>query len=307
MTSIWDVFFTVILASITISAAFKQSQKSRNRPEPSFVSIETNFTFTEGDLARLRCSVSNLGTKKVIWRRMSDPNPLTIGQRTFVEDRRITVEHSPLHPDWNLIIKQVRRDDAGVYECQVSSRSRFLRWNVSLYVIARTTPRRIKPAIKIKGAKYVEKGMNVRLTCNATGAVHPPDEIDWFKNGDKLETNYARKVYIQKRVSLTTRTILSILEIKNAKMTDAGLYICRTSDLQIKSRRVNVLNAETVNVKRGTEHESENASGFKDGHALKAVNGKASSSKLSIHAELVSFLTFVTVVSWEHWPTLYPV
>ncbi|XP_041374057.1 immunoglobulin heavy variable 1-18-like [Gigantopelta aegis] len=111
--------------------------------------------------------------------------------------------------------------------------------------------------IVITGAKYVEKDSPIKLTCNATGEDHAPDEIDWFKNGDKLETNYARQIYIQKRVSLTTKTILSILEIKEAKMDDAGMYICRTSDLQITSKRVNVLNAGTSNVKRGTEKDND--------------------------------------------------
>lgn len=77
--------------------------------------------------------------------------------------------------------------------------------------------------------------------CNATGKDHPPDDLDWFKNGNKLLTQYANKVYIRKFVSLTTKTIVSILEIKDATLEDAGMYVCRTSDLQITSARVNVL------------------------------------------------------------------
>ena len=96
--------------------------------------------------------------------------------------------------------------------------------------------------IRITGEKYVEKGQKINLTCNATGESHPPDDLDWFKNGNKLLTNYRDEIFIQKRVSLTTKTIVSILEIENADMDDAGVYICRTSDLQITSTRINVLN-----------------------------------------------------------------
>ena len=45
-------------------------------------------------------------------------------------------------------------------------------------------------------------------------------------------------------MSITARTIVSVLEIKDADMSDTGTYVCRTSNLQIKDMRVNVLNGE---------------------------------------------------------------
>ncbi|XP_067667725.1 leucine-rich repeats and immunoglobulin-like domains protein 1 isoform X1 [Haliotis asinina] len=233
-------------------------------PLPKFIPTKGNFTFKVGELARLECAVDNLSTKKVIWRRGSESNPLTIGKRTFVDDKRVMIEHTPLHQNWNLLIKRVRVDDEGMYECQVSSQARHLRHHVYLTVEVSETPHSGNPDearkhrntsgviydIRISGEKYVEKGQKINLTCNATGEEHPPDDLDWFKNGDKLSTNYGNGIFIQKRVSLTTKTIVSILEIKNADMNDAGVYICRTSGLQITSLRVNVLNAHTNNVKR---------------------------------------------------------
>lgn len=94
----------------------------------------------------------------------------------------------------------------------------------------------------------MEQGKKIYLICNATGKEHSPDDLDWFKNGNKLTTEFARKIYIRKFVSLTTKTIVSILEIKNAKLSDAGMYVCRTSDLQITSRRINVLKSKCENV-----------------------------------------------------------
>lgn len=41
------------------------------------------------------------------------------------------------------------------------------------------------------------------------------------------------------------KTISSILEVDDADMDDAGIYVCRTSDLQIVSTRVDVLNGRS--------------------------------------------------------------
>lgn len=57
---------------------------------------------------------------------------------TFVEDDRISVEHPPSTGQWNLMIKRVEIEDAGVYECQVASTARHLRKHVLLVVKGRT-------------------------------------------------------------------------------------------------------------------------------------------------------------------------
>ena len=55
-----------------------------------------------------------------------------------------------------------------------------------------------------------------------------------------------RQVFIREFVSLMDKTIVSILEIKDAQLEDSGLYTCRTSNLQVKSLHVAVLNGEWV-------------------------------------------------------------
>ena len=72
---------------------------------------------------------------QVIWRRASDSNPLTVGRESFRNDNgRIMSEHEPGSDYWNLLIHQVQLGDAGVYECQVSSKLRHLRHHVLLEV-----------------------------------------------------------------------------------------------------------------------------------------------------------------------------
>ena len=92
----------------------------------------------------------------------------------------------------------------------------------------------------------MEKGERIYLKCNATGREYPPEDLDWFKNGNKLTTEFSKKVYIRKFVSINTKTIVSILEINDSKLSDAGTYVCRTSDQQVTSTRVNVLNGKNL-------------------------------------------------------------
>ncbi|KAK7501616.1 hypothetical protein BaRGS_00007047, partial [Batillaria attramentaria] len=255
------------------------------RPQPRFLDTPRNFTYREGQLARLECSLENLGTKKVIWRKASDPNPMTIGRRTFVDDTRVMVEHLPLGRDWHLLIKQVRLDDDGQYECQVASTDKDLRRYVNLIVTPGEKPPISKPEIHIEGATYVEKNSVIRLNCSATGKEHSPDDIDWFLNGQKLVTDSADQVWIEKRVSLMDRTISSVLTIENANMKNAGIYVCRTSDLQIASARVDVLNADTNNVKRdGVTHSPHYDVPPRSGSSKLSPNDKVLTSLLPLFA-----------------------
>ncbi|PVD19939.1 hypothetical protein C0Q70_20433 [Pomacea canaliculata] len=63
-------------------------------------------------------------TGRVIWRKSSDPNPLTIGRKTFVDDTRVMVEHIPLTPDWPLLIKQ----SIAQFRTKSSSRQQLSSW-----------------------------------------------------------------------------------------------------------------------------------------------------------------------------------
>lgn len=48
--------------------------------------------------------------------RRKDRQLLTVGRVTHSIDRRFVVLNSP---DWSLLIKNVKQEDAGLYECQV--------------------------------------------------------------------------------------------------------------------------------------------------------------------------------------------
>lgn len=166
-------------------------------PQPRFLPTPTNVTFLRGELATLRCAVINLGTKFVVWRKASDPNPITVSDEVFVDDNNYRVHRVPDAHEWNLQIMNVQCKHNGVYECQVSSRETIIKY-VYLLVIDKPPS---QPEITITGKLYVDKNLPIRLTCNATGLTHPQD-ADWFKDGQKINKSKKKKnSHFQKHVS----------------------------------------------------------------------------------------------------------
>ncbi|CAG5125010.1 unnamed protein product, partial [Candidula unifasciata] len=101
---------------------------------PAFLPTPSNLTFNRGEEAILQCAIENRGTRTVVWRRSSDPNPLTIGEDTYVNDRRFRVVHTKHSLEWNLHIQNAHPDDSGMYECQVSTKRQQIRQNIFLTV-----------------------------------------------------------------------------------------------------------------------------------------------------------------------------
>ena len=82
---------------------------------------------------------SSLCPRQVAWRRVDaeDKHFLTVGTFTWARGNNVMIEY-PQEPGyishWNLLIKHVTKEHAGVYECQVSSKLRHLRHHVLLEV-----------------------------------------------------------------------------------------------------------------------------------------------------------------------------
>ncbi|XP_046354797.1 lachesin-like [Haliotis rufescens] len=287
-----DLYTIVPLFILGMTTAFQDTyfDEDPSDPLPRFLPNPSNYTYRVGQTAVLKCEVENLGEKKVSWRRASESSPLTVGTLTFIDDNRFSIRHPQGSSKWHLVIDKVNLEDAGIYECQVPSKVRHLRSHILLIVRERRTTKTALD-IQITGKPFVEKGDTILLMCNATGKDHPPDDLDWFKNGNKLLTQYANKVYIRKFVSLTTKTIVSILEIKDATLEDAGMYVCRTSDLQITSARVNVLKTDTSNWKRGTAPKNSTSG------ATSSNNGTYSSHNFTF-VILMIVLTVLKICVW---------
>ncbi|XP_076465838.1 zwei Ig domain protein zig-8-like isoform X2 [Babylonia areolata] len=209
-------------------------------PPPKFLPGPSEVTVRQGEVAVLPCAVRHLGTKQVAWRRIDADDFLTIGEMTWIDDVKFSVDHTPRENDagdWNLVIDKVTQDDVGVYECQVTSKLGFNKL-VELKVVG---PPVRDPVISIKGRRYVDLGQKIHLLCNASGGPRLPEDIDWFKDGDMIDSFKYPHVLIEKYQSIRDRAFISELMIDHAKESDAGEYVCRSSRNNIVNMKITVL------------------------------------------------------------------
>ena len=93
--------------------------------------------------------------------------------------------------------------------------------------------------VSMTGTKFVTKGETIRLHCNASGSYLAPQDIDWFHDGNKLLQSHKNHVRIRTRQTL--RQLFGVLEIHHSRLSDAGIYVCRSTDLELAHIQVHVL------------------------------------------------------------------
>lgn len=100
--------------------------------------------------------------------------------------------------------------------------------------------------IQVFGDEYIERGGKIQLVCNATGKPDPPHDVEWFKGRERIHSDAENGVIITKKIE--TKVLVSVLVIRNSKLTDAGNYTCRSSNLDTGTITVYVLNGRCMTV-----------------------------------------------------------
>ncbi|XP_059174833.1 hemicentin-1-like isoform X2 [Physella acuta] len=253
--SLFGLFLWVAMSSVSAARPLRYTL-------PTFLDTPVNITAVVGSTVILPCTVQNLGPKSVIWKRVDQITPITVGSYVFDPDNRYSVSHNDQNTDethrfgqdnsrWNLQIQNVNIEHAGTYECQISTKEDFAR-NVTLHVIEDKNSRLLekKTGIKLTGTSYVEKGSTIDLNCTATAIDYRPKGVDWFKDGTRIKAN--RNTMITEYLVSETNILHSRLEVERVTMDDAGTYVCRFSQEHVESVKVIVLNTESINKRRGT-------------------------------------------------------
>ena len=97
----------------------------------------------------------------------------------------------------------------------------------------------------MNGTEYVERGSALHLVCNASGKPDPPHNVEWFKGGERLQSmsDASRSILITKKIE--TKALISVLVIQRSRMSDAGDYVCRSSNKDTGTLRVHILNGKS--------------------------------------------------------------
>ncbi|KAK7115666.1 hypothetical protein V1264_001495 [Littorina saxatilis] len=227
-----------------MSFLFSAEDFDPDEQKPEFLNTPTHVTVKEGALAILPCWVRHLGDREVAWRSIQDDSFLTIGKVTWVQDSNLVLEHLRKGDgvtSWDLIFRRVRLDQAGDYECQVTSQEQHVRM-VTLTVIDEPT---------YNSQLIVPTGQMIHLVCNVSAENTTDFDLAWHKNGHMVDSHTFPYIVITRYQIQSSRTFVTDLIIDNASLDDSGIYTCRTSSRHVlETSKVTVVRSDPSSNKR---------------------------------------------------------
>ncbi|KAM3961644.1 hemicentin-1-like [Aphomia sociella] len=212
----------------------------------------TKTTVQLGEDAYLNCRISLLLDKTVSWvrRRGRDEMPelLTVGATTYAADNRVTV--AKRYPgNWRLLIREVKPDDEGVYECQISTHPP----RVSRTYLHVNTPQ--VWVVDEAGAplleKYYEAESTLALVCRARH-VETPALLTWLHEGRALNADTTRGG-ISVKTEQVTGGADSLLRLARVNTSDSGNYTCVVRGARSHTVSVHVLNESLAELHAGAK------------------------------------------------------
>ncbi|XP_034833289.1 zwei Ig domain protein zig-8-like [Maniola hyperantus] len=212
----------------------------------------TKITVQLGDDAQLNCRISLLQDKTVSWvrRRGRDdiPELLTVGAVTYAADNRVSV--AKRYPgNWRLLVREVKPDDEGVYECQISTHPP----RVSRTYLHVNTPQVwvVDEAGGPLQEKYYEAESTLALMCRARH-VETPVVLTWLHEGRALNADTTRG-----GISVKTEQVPggadSVLRLARVNSSDAGNYTCAVRGARPHTVSVHVLNESLAELHAGAK------------------------------------------------------
>ncbi|XP_026481773.1 uncharacterized protein LOC113388624 [Ctenocephalides felis] len=218
------------------------SRSSKGSNVNSISSAGQNGVFVTGNatrvvaqrngLAVLPCTVKRSTQGTVTWIRRRDFQLLTVGTATYSSDERFFVEHVRHLGNWPLQIKSAKLEDAGTYECQISTHP-----PASIFIHLKV----VEAVAQITGAPdlHIREGSTLRLVCSIKGATEAPLYVFWYHASRMVNYDGARGFIV------TGERGASVLTVPEANKTvHSGNFTCAPSNARQASITVHVLNGE---------------------------------------------------------------
>ncbi|XP_078052291.1 limbic system-associated membrane protein [Augochlora pura] len=204
-----------------------EETRSQNNVLSSVAASAKNVLAQTGGSAMLPCRFTGPGI--VTWSRRRDRQLLTVGRHTHsIEDRFVVVPDSP---DWNLKIKNVKKEDAGLYECQIQTdpiQKRLIQLSITdAYSMIPGGPN-----------LHVKQGSSLRLECQLMAAAEAPSFIFWYRQGRMINYDNEPGVTVQ-----ATKNG-SILTVDKVKISHGANYTCLPSNARAAYIMIHVIEEE---------------------------------------------------------------
>ncbi|XP_029156412.1 zwei Ig domain protein zig-8-like [Nylanderia fulva] len=177
--------------------------------------------------ALLPCRFNGSGI--VTWLKLGkDKQLLTVGRVTYSIDNRFVVLNGP---DWNLLIKNVKQEDAGLYECQIQTvpeQQQFVRLNITeAYSVIPGGP-----------DLHVKQGSSLRLECQLMAAAESPSYVFWYRETRMI--NYDN----EPGVRFEMRRNGSVLIVEKVKLSHGANYTCSPNNARPAHIMLHVIEEE---------------------------------------------------------------
>ncbi|KAG1668755.1 Down syndrome cell adhesion molecule-like protein Dscam2 [Nymphon striatum] len=169
----------------------------------------SNISAVSGESVRIQCYVSGYPIKSITWRRAGKTFYMPVGSKSF--------------KNGTLIMKNVNKADAGVYECIAKNEGgQEASASAIVTIIAKPEISPMPPPGKLS------EGSHFTTICNVIYGDEPV-EIKWLKNG--------RAMTADDGVELTKTKMYVVLQIRKLKGTHNGNYTCMAENLAGKTIR----------------------------------------------------------------------
>jgi len=211
----------------------------------------SNITVRVGETVHMPCRVRQVGTNTVAWVRNRDSSILAIEEDTIVQDSRFFVVKSEDRGEWMLIIKTVKTEDNGVYECQISTQVKMSHF-VYLKVLV--------PTVTIEGAPdiFAKSGSSVELSCKVTNNKVAASSLIWLK--DEVVIPLADWLDVEVRMKEEAGHIVSVLTINKLRSERIGIYSCRPDGLSGQNVSLHMIDAKEQGLRTNSENRVLNCS-----------------------------------------------
>ncbi|GAB0094268.1 Immunoglobulin-like domain [Sergentomyia squamirostris] len=234
------IVLILLLHSITeiIAATVSNSEEDTNLVDlgPALGEVPQNVYTTVGQTAILPCMVHNLqGDRSVSWIRLNDLHVLIINTIKFTSDPRISrQEPSPQKGAFNLVIRDVKRSDEGVYECQVSTEPKLkIRINLTVTEMSDSEMEMADSPFyvtQIHGAReeVIKVNSVVTLQCSAQHRANGTEAggVMWLKDGRPIEKHENPRGGVSVYTEWKPHAVVSRLTLIASTLEDTGSYSC---------------------------------------------------------------------------------
>ncbi|XP_035728572.1 immunoglobulin superfamily member 10-like [Vespa mandarinia] len=218
---------TDALNTTTSSSQNEKSDEDDTRDVIRRGEFVTDVLAQNGGSALLPCKFTDSGI--ITWIRRKDKQLLTLGKITYSIDTRFTV--LPDKPNWNLWIRNVKQEDAGIYECHIQTdpgKQRLIRLNITnAYSVIPGSP-----------DLHVKQGSNLRLECRLMAFAETPSFIFWYR--DDRMINYDDEPGV--KIEATKNG--SVLLVGKVRLSHGANYTCLPSNARPTYIRIHVIEEE---------------------------------------------------------------